>query len=673
MEWLLSNCDMISWSLKMSNINGFELLLDLQNYLYQNNLSITSATFSSGFMLVLHEACRSGHIQFVQFVLDHYEDQFDINQLILYHPNFDYDISLKTIRWLCNHRKETLVHAAVHSQSVELLQLLVSHKASMSTPDCCSQTPLLKAVTRCDKDTVSYLLKAGCNVNYQDSTGRTVLMHICSAHVLPNTIETILSLLLEAGADPNISDQRGYTAIHEAVYNKNCTVLKLFIRNFKISPFTCLQSSITHPLFLANQLADLYSSKPTCFFPTQVITDHPNCPSQLKVDHILLNATHSLYRYCCDYNLHPDQDLFDCVDQFKHALRLRVTLDVPSSALPYKCYGNLTEVASLDELQKLYTANIKSNLVNFTYQCLIVRERILGYGDSTLIEFLLKFGKAFSQTTMKSHLQQGLQLWLRATDMILYRLKENIYSNLKELQKVTESGLEKCSNLVQSNKESQSRVECDLSQAMLWPILQNLIQCEYMTIQQFKAKHYHDIISPAGYRHLIKILQNLYQANVHGTEVSSLIYEALLKCSTFSYGFELSTNLVDVLLDEPEVSTPFLQLLLKYGGQKVINEIGLFGVRPLYKAKTQEVTNMLLKYGAHPDAVNEDGLYGNPHFMDGYFRSPLPLQCHVARAVVSQAIPYRSSELPQSIIDFISLHDPDHTQVKIKEGLRTLN
>ena len=679
MEWILSNNDRISWAMKMSNINGFNILKELKDHLLENKLTISQATFTSGLILVLHEACRAGHIEFVQYILDKHQGQFDINQLILYHPNFDYDISLKTIRWLCNHRKETLVHAAVCSGSLDLLELLVKHKGSVNTPDCCSLTPLQKAVTICDIDIIKYLLKAGSNVNYQDSDGRTALMHICTAHLLPNIIEPILKLLFEAGANPDITDKRGFTVLHEVVYDKNTATLKLLIKTFKVSPeICCIKSDKPHPLYFATQLLDLYMTNPTPPMPTQAITEHPSVELGTKINDLLLNATRSLYRYCCDYNKDPEQDLADCVGQLRQALRLRSSLKSPTKAAkPLDVYGNMKEVTSPEDFQKSYS-DTNRNVVYLAFQCLIIRERILGYADSSLIEFLFMFGKVFteSQSSQKyTQLERGLKLWLRATDMLVSRLEEDVYSNLKELQKLTESGMEKYNKFIQTNKKTQNgSCPCEVLSSILRSIFKNLIQCQYLTIEQFKARHYHDIISPASYRHLVSILQMLHESKIPGMEATTLVYEAVTKCPMFNYGFELSTNLIDVLLDEPEVEISFLTFLLKCGCNKVINEIGLFGLRPLYKAKTKEIAETLLQYGAHPDAVNEDGTHGNQSFLKEYFRSPLPLQCITARAIIKESIEYRdNNQLPIHIRESISYHDPDHTQLKIKEAFKTLN
>lgn len=676
MEWQLASKDMITWSLKVPKSRDDQLLTELNDWLARSNLYIGPATFTSGFMLVLHEACRSNHIKLVKHMLDNHKEEFDINQLILYHPNFDYDISLKTIRWLCNHRKETLLHAGVYSRSITLMELLIANGASVHAKDCCSLTPLLKAVSMCDADMVKYLIEAKSNVNYVDQDGRTALMYICSMQGEPQNYELIISLLIQAGADITIADERGYTILHEVVFHKNSAILKLLLKKYDISPVLCAESSKIQALFLDIHLADLYTPSSNATFSTQLITDHQSCLRSFKIDSMLLSGGYHLYKYFDNYCSNRNRHLIDCIDNIERGIvvRSKYKLPLPTPVEPKEVYGGLAEVTSFSELEERYSEFTKLTIqVKLAYQCLIIRERCLGYGDSTLIELLFAFGKAFTYGAIGTHLKEGITLWLRGTEMLLFRFKEGIYSNLKDLQKLTESGLEKCAGLIEQSREKGKKalLTVDVAQNILLPTLTNLLQCQYLGNEQFKARHYHDIISPASYKYLVKILHKLFKEPIEGINAVAMIDDAISKCSTFYYGFELSTNLLDIALDDEDPSISFLSYLLEGKGRQLVNAIGLFGVRPLIKAKSLEVSTLLLEKGAHFDGVNEDGKCGN-QFVKSMFSSPLPLKCLASRRIVSDAIPYRSTELSKHIIEFIGLHDPDYTQLKIKEALRTL-
>ena len=123
MEWLLSTEDVKHWVTQVSahrkpssTTLPKQVVSDLKQYMNERNLYIGPATFTSGFISVVHEACRSDNIYLVKFVLKHHTEQFDINQLILYppYPEFiehqSHNVTIET----SDKHKETLVHAVVN-------------------------------------------------------------------------------------------------------------------------------------------------------------------------------------------------------------------------------------------------------------------------------------------------------------------------------------------------------------------------------------------------------------------------------------------------------------------------------------------------------------------------------------------------------------------------------
>ena len=65
---------------------------------------------------------------------------------------------------------------------------------------------------KCSKDTLQYIIEHDMNVNAVNSKGETALLQACES----NQGESI-KLLLEKGADPNISDTNRYTSLHAAI------------------------------------------------------------------------------------------------------------------------------------------------------------------------------------------------------------------------------------------------------------------------------------------------------------------------------------------------------------------------------------------------------------------------------------------------------------------------
>ena len=118
-----------------------------------------------------------------------------------------------------------------------------------------------------------------------------------------------------------------------------------------------------------------------------------------------------------------------CHDRFKEGLTLRTELKLQPSTLsePIEACGGLTEITSIEEFKENYSdlTNITTQ-VNLAYQCLIIRERCLGYGDSTVIQCIFAIGKWMISTNFWTH---GLLLWVRATKMLLSRLQVCITSD----------------------------------------------------------------------------------------------------------------------------------------------------------------------------------------------------------------------------------------------------
>ena len=321
--------------LNSSNTLAKKILEDLKKYLANNNLYIGPATFTSGFISVLLEACQSGFVNIVQYVLNHHSGQFDINQLV---PD-KIQISSPLI---C---RQTLVHAAVESPSPKLLKLLVSHGASVNIPDCCSVTPLLTALSTYDpsEEIVSYLLKVGADVHYRDMKGQTVLMYA----VMSCTDKDIISLLLKAGADATLTDECGYTVLHHAVLRKDLNAIKILF-SFEIPPKLnlCSSTSTISALFLADRKDFIKKESCLCLRElnpnviTDFVTNHPLCPPQLKVDSILLNVSYLFFK-----NTAYQTPIYQiCHDKFKERLILRVQLKLPPPTLsePIETYGSLS-------------------------------------------------------------------------------------------------------------------------------------------------------------------------------------------------------------------------------------------------------------------------------------------------------------------------------------------
>ena len=694
-EWLLSTEEVEHWSKQVSaywdteasayrkSFSPKQVVSDLQQFLSEHNLYIGPATFTSGFISVVHEACRSDNIDFIKFVLKHHTGKFDINQLILY-PFFP-------------KREETLVHAAVESSSAKILSLLVSHGASVNICDSSFVTPLLRAVHKYspNKDIISYLIKVGADVHYQDNNGQSVLMYAVQNEP-EEVVKNILSLLLKAGADPTITDKRGYNVVHVAISDSYDCVLSLnALLSVKIPPN--LFPPTSKALFFADQKFFILSkdlpkhgNHPKKI--TDAITKHPHCPPRLKVDSILVNATFSLY-WNIYINSPPTESTRTCYDLIKEGLTLQAQLKLPPPIIsePIEEYGGLSEVTSIEELNEKYSDSTNTiTQVNLAYQCLIIRERHLGYGDVTVINSLFMYG---GWMIVLDHFPEGLTLWLRGTQMLLSHFKKNIGSEQHKVIYLIKSGYFCISRRMEIVLKGLQKFH-DLS-TNFEQIICNLIECQRQSMETLVS--YKDMnlsnddhrVFFDNWKNCLKLLDSLSKNQFHTIDLNSLCQEMIEKCPEFPIGPTIRVNVLDIALSGCNgkpliVSVTFLSLLLQSGGDAFVNKIGWTGYRPLKLAQTKEATSLLLAHGAHLDAVSKPFFLDRPSlfdrymlvstnpYLDDYYPALHPLTCLSARCVVSQSIPYRSIDLPPHIIEFIALHDREDIKGRDINAVRLL-
>ncbi|KAA8579158.1 ankyrin repeat domain 34Bb [Etheostoma spectabile] len=122
---------------------------------------------------------------------------------------------------------------AVYLCRLRLTRLLLEGGAYINESNEYGETPLMVVCKTHHSDLQSvpkhkmvwYLLENGADPNIQDKTGKTALMHAC----IEQTGAEILSLLLSSGADPTLEDHAGLSALVYAVNSGNRDILRLLL------------------------------------------------------------------------------------------------------------------------------------------------------------------------------------------------------------------------------------------------------------------------------------------------------------------------------------------------------------------------------------------------------------------------------------------------------------
>lgn len=114
----------------------------------------------------------------------------------------------------------TVLHLAAKNHDVDFVQFLIDNKAKVNAFNCCNETPLYHAVESNSYNIAKILLLNDANVgacrdkSWFGPSGTP--LHLSAAR----NYSLITNLLLEHGADPNLRNGYGETALHIAAYYK---------------------------------------------------------------------------------------------------------------------------------------------------------------------------------------------------------------------------------------------------------------------------------------------------------------------------------------------------------------------------------------------------------------------------------------------------------------------
>ncbi len=122
-------------------------------------------------------------------------------------------------------RGTTMLHHAAHGNHSELCSLLIAAGAPVDPRDGHRHTPLCYAVERNALEAAEVLIESGADVNHHAGHFGGTVLHRA---ILNRFVEMSL-LLITSGADPNMQDFSGKSALHSAVASGKAQIVEALL------------------------------------------------------------------------------------------------------------------------------------------------------------------------------------------------------------------------------------------------------------------------------------------------------------------------------------------------------------------------------------------------------------------------------------------------------------
>lgn len=545
--------------------------------------------------------------------------------------------------------------------SLDVVKYLVSRGADVSLPNCRGSTPLMGVAYSGHLDMVKYLVKQGADVNAANLTGNTPL---CAA-AMGGHIK-VIKYLSKKHADVNHATVVGHTPFHIAVSEGHLSIVKEFLSRGVVDgnndAYDLTKSKFIPPPVL---LAASEGARDVVEFLLQ----RP-CRPEVRVDALLLLGA-SIFEQ------RKENRWVDLKALWREALAQREKYKVSTVYLPPReAYGNVVEVQRLEDFESLLAGEHYGRKVY--YQALLMRERIMSYGDLGLIR---RLSHSTMELIMLGYLKGAERQWILLMEMMVFFVgnkpadftahffAHSFHPMWKEFLESFFEVFEKVVIPTQHKINYKPFFNFVLKGIGFLRMPMPCVAC--------RKPNAENLIDYALYLLLLWHVQEVegqYSEKTDLDEVGTqFVREYLIlpdqQCSLLHLC--LGSEVIQRSRHSSQLQLLVLALL-RWGADKAINWPDQHGATPLHcvvrlapSCQPRAIIPVLLnEAGAHVDIVNKEGATPMEicEELKDCFEVLLPLGCLACHAIVRTGIPYMEMDIPYRLKFLIRIHDPDRSE-----------
>lgn len=556
---------------------------------------------------------------------------------------------------------------------VEIVKMLIEAGGDVNKPTSTGSTPLRGAAFNGHCDVMEVLIKNGADLNYANVVGQSPLLIAVMRGHLKAT-----ELLLDKGADHSQRTIHHHSIIHLAAGKGHTEILKMLLDR-GISPQFYLNHDHEH--FKESACPVLLAASTCKTEAVEMLCDLKECPVECESEaYLLLGATMA----------ETNRRIFngEVKEYWVKALQIREKCGYKPNFLPaIEAYNNLKELESIEDLERDFPYPFETEKW-FSYQSLIIRERIMGHSDTGLIYYLVRRGIIYCRLNqydlaeliwrkaLKSMYRYSNKIAILGDGLVdgiqkdvnrdLMFIVDGIYAMTEEYQhepafsEFMEYVLHHLEDVNKYSTKDDSDYTASL-QLMLY-----LIYCwlRYDTYNPLYMRKDKVLDTVTWSDECDKFGQRIVKTHLHSPKDSTLLHIAV---SDFSIGGK-STFYTAVSKDTHDQLSLLLNALLHWGADDALYDMDNKGNRPIHIAvQTSDImtcpnlTIPLIKCGCSPYVVNTAGKdalsLASNKIKEEVFSivGPITLFSQCCRTVVKHNLNY--NRLPQHIRKYVSLFD----------------